>query len=79
MYRKSQEGIVSKDGAVNVCFACIARRHAFHPGPSRNGQRSLLCKLCQVKFGRWSSDVCFRVRFVADPVHPSDEGCRFVG
>ena len=49
--RGSPDGIISREGVIYACLACVAGKHEFHPGHSRNGEHPLLCKHYQFEFG----------------------------
>ena len=75
--RKNPLGIVSAEGVIYDCPACMRRLHKRHLAHTRNGQPPLLCKHCNIAPETWLCPVCLGVKPRDDPAHAKDEGCRY--
>ena len=76
--RKTPEGIVSKEGVMFYCPACMRCVHHFCFANFCNGVIPLVCRLYKLEFGKWSCGARFGVRPAGDPEHMLEEGRRFV-
>ena len=75
----SRGGVLSiSDGVLYDCPARIAHRHKHHPAHTRNDAPPLLCTHYQHEPGKWTCEVCLRVRPETDFDHTLEDGCRFV-
>ena len=75
--RKNPLGIVSADGVIYDCPACMQRLHKRHPAHTRNGEPPLLCKHYNIAPENWLCPACLAVKPRDDPAHAEDEGCRY--
>ena len=75
--RKNPLGIVSRQGVIFDCPACLRRLHKEHPAHTRNAEPPLLCKFYNVPPSNWSCDACLRVKPREHPGHTQERGCRY--
>ena len=75
--RSNPPGIVSREGVIYDCPACMRRLPKHHPAHTRGDEPPLLCRYYNIEPTFWTCRVCLGARPAEHPEHTSEEGCRY--